>query len=215
MNRKFDTVTLSSYLDGELDVRLTGQVADFVSVNEDGREFILDAIRTRALVRASTRNGSNTDTKSLERIMASSGLARKGSGSVRRKPMQILTRIAAGIMVALLGFGAGSMVDRGNPVVAETVIPQLPSTYRQVVVNTLENEVSGVTRQWTDQKDHLTVKVTPIRTYRDPQDHYYRKYKLVVISDSGRSQIIGLAWRDGKKSWETKSLTFVDGPDKI
>jgi len=53
MNRKFDDITLSSYVDGELDSELMGEVEAFVESDADARRYVVNAVKTTARLRES------------------------------------------------------------------------------------------------------------------------------------------------------------------
>ena len=55
MTTTFDHLTLSAYVDGELDRPTMREVEDFLDEDSHARRFVLDAMRTTVLLRA----GSN------------------------------------------------------------------------------------------------------------------------------------------------------------
>ena len=52
MAASFDHLTLSAYVDGELDRKTMHEVEDFLDRDRDARQFVLDTMRTTVLLRA-------------------------------------------------------------------------------------------------------------------------------------------------------------------
>ena len=80
--------------------------------------------------------------------------------------------------------------------------------YRQVVDAALENVLSGTPHEWRNGLRPVTVRVTPLKTYRDKAGVYYREYRLEVNRNNQTLQVNGLAYRAGKGAWKTKALYF-------
>ena len=53
MNQKFDDLTLSSYVDGELDPESMREVEAFLESDADARKYVVNAIKTTARLRQS------------------------------------------------------------------------------------------------------------------------------------------------------------------
>ena len=53
MYQKFDDITLSSYVDGELDPESMREVEAFLESDSDARKYVVNAVRTTARLRES------------------------------------------------------------------------------------------------------------------------------------------------------------------
>ena len=77
-----------------------------------------------------------------------------------------------------------------------------------VIDAALEFNLSGKSRDWKAPGGSITVKVTPVKTYKDKAGVYYREYRLEVATDTHHSQINGLAYRTDNGKWSTKVMYF-------
>jgi len=205
MKQTYDETTLSAYLDGELDGAAMQAVDLDLETDAGARKYVLDATRTAALMRA---EGNRVLKENIPQRLADA-LSSKPRAHSRRQPvMPHLIRIAAILLLAVLGFGTGMFVERKTTGNFPASIAPLPARYSQVVEAALEYNLSGKSREWRAPRGSVAVKVTPVKTYRDNAGVYYREYKLEVATDTQRSQINGLAYRTPDGKWTTKVLYF-------
>lgn len=204
MIRQFDESTLSAFLDGELDDAAMQEVDEFLQRDAEAREYVVNAARATAFLKAA----SNTilHAKVPEHLVAA--IKSQGIKKWRRKPVaRSLLRIAAAVILVFAGFGAGRLVvnnGAGLPISAASVLQQ----YSDVVDVALENNLSGSSHKWSKPRQPMMIMVTPIRTYRDSQNVYFREYRLEVIAGNRHQQFNGLAYRTGGGKWITKALFF-------
>jgi hypothetical protein len=59
---------------------------------------------------------------------------------------------------------------------------QLPSAYRQVISQSLETHLSGDPLAFDLNAAGHRIIITPIKTYRDKNGQYYRRYTMELIS---------------------------------
>ncbi len=204
MIRQFDESTLSAFLDGELDDAAMQEVDEFLQRDAEAREYVVNAARATAFLKAA----SNTilHAKVPEHLVAA--VESQKIKKWRRKPAaRSLMRIAAAVILVFAGFGAGRLIinnEAGLPISAASVLQQ----YSDVVDVALENNLSGSSHKWSKPRQPMMIMVTPIRTYRDSQNVYFREYRLEVIAGNRHQQFNGLAYRTGGGKWITKALFF-------
>lgn len=202
---KYDELTLSAYIDGELDLTTMREVDRYLEKDEAPKQFVLEATRTTALLRANARTVRQE--KVPDRLIASMHPGRRRE--LHRRPLvSSLLRTAAVLIIGLLGFGSGILLERKAVEISPTMITPLPARYSDVVNAALEHNLSGTPRQWHAPNSSITLKVTPVKTYRDKGGVYYREYKLEITSEADRSQINGLAYRTLEGNWKTRALFF-------
>jgi hypothetical protein len=197
--------TLSAYIDGELDPPDMRAVDLYLEKDEDAKRFVLEAARTAALLRARSRSIRQEEVP--ERLLAPLR-SRPVSGMHRRPIFSVLLRSAAALIIGLLGFGSGILLEQKTIEIVPTVVTPLPAQYSDVVNTALEYNLSGKPRQWRAPKSSIILTVTPVKTYRDKDGIYYREFKLEIASEADRSQISGLAYRTIQGRWKTKALFF-------
>ena len=205
MQSKFDDRTLSAYIDGELDTDTMSEVESILEQDENAQRYILNAVKTTALLRSSVNAALEEEVPDRLLDMISSSRSQK---THRRWSTHPIFRTAAAVLLVLIGIGAGLRIEKnGNDNMPAMILP-LPDRYRQIVNETLEHNLSGASRQWREPQIPFMVTVTPMRTYRDRSGLYYREYRLEVTTDTNRNQINGLAFRDANGNWNTKALYF-------
>ena len=87
-------------------------------------------------------------------------------------------------------------------------VEPLSGPYRQVVDTALENYLSGTSHEWRQDRQLVTVRVTPLKTYRDKDGVYFREYRFEVERKDQTMFVNGLAYRASKGNWKTKALYF-------
>lgn len=204
MTRQFDEITLSAYVDGELDPATMREVEAFVETDAEARKYVVNAVKTTARLRSFTNEAMQ---EAVPERLINVIRPRQKNEKGRRPAFHTLFRMAAAVVLVLLGFGAGSlMLPDGDGKISALVTP-FPASYSRVVDEALEHNLSGSPRQWQAPGDPLAITVTPVRTYRDKDGQYFREYRLEVATGTERRQINGLAYRqDGK--WKTKAVFY-------
>ena len=204
MNQKFDDLTLSSYVDGELDPESMGEVEAFLESDADARKFVVNAIKTTARLRQSFNKVlyEQVPEQLINTILTQS--QKKGRLFTVFHPA---LRMAAAIILILVGFGAGWLVPTNGDLPAFTMPTPLPAVYDKVVQEAMEYNLSGAPREWQSPENQAVIIVTPVKTYRDNSGQYFREFRMEVSTASERRQVNGLAYRQ-KGEWKTKAVYF-------
>jgi len=205
MTRQFDERTLSAYLDGELDDAAMQEVDEFLQQDAKAREYVLNATRTTAFLKAASNAILHAEVpEHLIAAVKSHG----DRGGRRQAVVRTVFRMAAAIVLVLFGYGAGNLLMNNQlghlPVTVAPVLNQ----YAHVVDAALEHNLSGTPQKWSEPQQPIMVMVTPVKTYRDSQNTYYREYRLEVIAENQHQQVDGLAYRNSGGKWITKALFF-------
>ena len=206
MKQSKDETILSAFLDGELDAASMSEADMLIEKDEAARKYVLDAVRATAFLRAKMKNilleehpKRLLDALYTQKVTKDKWLFNRSA----------LLRVAAVLILSLLGFGSGMLLERSTIDQFPAFINPLPEPYCNVVDKALEFNRSGTPQEWKAPGGAVAVKVTPIKTYRDKDGVYYREYQLEVASATERSQINGLAYRKVKGEWETKALFIL------
>ena len=204
MNPKFDDITLSSYVDGELDPGLMAEVEAFVESDADARRYVVNAVKTTARLRESLNKVLYEEVPEylIDTIM--SPQKEKGRWSTVFHPA---FRMAAAIILVLAGFGAGWLLPTGGERPSFTMPAPFPASYNQVVQEAMEYNLSGKSRQWNSSENQAVTIVTPIKTYRDQNGQYFREFHMEVTTATEKRQVNGLAYRH-KGEWKTRAVYF-------
>ena len=205
MKKTFDETILSAYIDGELDPSTMDEVDSFIETDPQAGRYILDTVRTTARLKA----GMNAILQEeIPQRLLDTLSPQQVAGSRRKPLMRSIMRLAAFVILGIVGFGIGTLMERDAGELYPSVIAPLPARYSEVVDEALEFNLSGKPREWRAPRGSTAVKVTPVKTYRDKAGVYYREYRLEVATDNQRSQINGLAYRTAKGNWTTKVMYF-------
>jgi len=205
MNQQFDELTLSAYIDGELDPDTMREVDSFLEQDKTARKYVLNAIRATARLRSFMNEDLNENIP--ERLIAA---IRPQPEKKERRNIVIhpLFRMAAAILLVLLGFGAGSFLERDSNESFSILTTALPPRYNEVVDQALEYNLSGTPRELQVPRSAAVVRVTPVKTYRDGSGLYYREYRLEVKAERENQQVRGLAYRTASGKWKTKAVFY-------
>ena len=204
MTPKYDHITLSSYVDGELDADSMHEVEAFIEINADARNYLLDTVKTSARLRYSLNRVLNEEIP--DRLLDIARF-RKKNGIRHSSIYPPLFRLAAGVILILLGFGGGWLISTSDKQYAFSTLKKFPATYNQIVQEALEHNVSGMPRQSQTPNNNEIIVVTPVKTYRDKDGQYFREFHMEVRTANEFSQISGLAYRQNGE-WKTKAVYF-------
>ena len=204
MNRKFDDITLSSYVDGELDPESMREVEAFLESDSDARKYVINAIRTTARLRESMNKVLHEE---VPEHLINTILPQQKKEGRRSTLFQPLFRMAAAIILILLCFGAGWLLPTNGDEPVFTMLTPFPAGYKQVVNDAMEHNLSGAPRQWQSPENQAVIIVTPVKTYRDKNGQYFREFRMEVSTATERRQINGLAYRQHGE-WKTKAVYY-------
>ncbi len=205
MNQKYDDLTLSSYVDGELDPESMREVEAFLESDADARKYVVNAIKTTARLRQSLNKVlyEEVPPQLINTIFPEH--KKKSRLSTVFHPA---LRMAAAIVLVLIGFGAGWLVVPTDGVQPAFTMPTpFPAGYNQVVQEAMEHNLSGAPRQWQSPENEAVIIVTPVKTYRDNSGQYFREFRMEISTASERRQVNGLAHRQ-KGEWKTKAVYY-------
>ncbi|MGI9570140.1 MAG: hypothetical protein ACR2PH_10495 [Desulfobulbia bacterium] len=207
MKKTTDELNLSAYMDGELDTEAMLTVEQAIESDEMARDFILDAVKSGAHLRAGLDSVLEEDIP--DRLL--DPFISERPKRVRRKSpvLKNMIRIAAAVILLITGFGVSEIIYRTGGIPRQAFVEPLSGPYRQVVDAALENYLSGTSHEWQQGGPSPdTVRVTPLKTYRDKAGTYFREYRLEVERNEQTMFVKGLAYRAAKGSWKTKALYF-------
>ncbi len=206
MNRRVDEIRLSAYIDGELEPQEMDEVEEALRRDGEVRARFLEAVCVNARLKASMKRLLNEEEVPEEVV---DGIRSHRVESGKNGLRSGLIRIAAGIVMVILGFGAGLLLDRERVRQPALSLP-FQTELDDVVNEVLEFNVSGKSMVWTPQRNGYRVVVTPVKTYRDREGRYYRQYRIEVVHGRGRQEVYGLAYRTPEGRWRTRMILFGD-----
>lgn len=204
MNPKFDDITLSSYVDGELDAESMREVEAFLECDSEASKYVVNAIRTTARLRQSMNKVLYEEVP--EQLIDTIFPQQKKEGW-QSTIFQPLFRMAAAIVLMLLGFAAGWLIPTSGDEPAFSMPTPFPASYHRIVQEAMEYNLSGAPRQWQSPEDQAVIIVTPVKTYRDKNGQYFREFRMEVSTATQNRQVNGLAQRQ-KGEWTTKAVYF-------
>ena len=204
MKGQFDEITLSSYVDGELDPDSIREVEAFIENDASARKYVVNAIKTTARLR---QNMNKVIHEEVPEHLIRTILAQPKKDKRRFPAFQPLFRMAAALLLVLVGFGVGSFLQTTGNGSFSTLSTPFPASYSRVVEEALEYNLSGKPRRWQSRQDQTVITVIPVKTYRDKNGQYFREYRMEVATEKEHRKINGLAYRqDGK--WKTKAVFY-------
>lgn len=207
MTQQFDELTLSAYIDGELDAATMREVEAFIEKDSEASKYVLTVLRTTAHLRGAMNKALHEDVPEhlIDAVRSQPVKKAKAGRTLIRHPF---LRMAAAIVLILLGFGGGTVLERHSKGSMPVLSAPLPAIYSDVVDQALEFNRSGISRQWHAPRNPLSVTVTPVKTYRDRSGRYFREYRLEISDAKEHRQISGLAYRTGGGKWKTKAVFY-------
>lgn len=206
MRERFDATMLSAYVDGELDADAMRKAEQLIEKDQEARRFVLNAIKSTAFLRAGMNKVLHEEVP--ERLLA----VFDSKETPKTRPgtfFQPFFRMAAALVLVLLGFGAGTLLKLGDKNPLPALIYPWPAEYSRVVNEALESNVSGISREWQSAQTPVSIKVTPIKTYRYRDGRYYRKYRMEATTAKECTKMNCLAVRVGQQHWQTIALFFT------
>jgi len=204
MIKEFDEITLSSYVDGELDAESMRRVEAFIESDSQARIYVLNAIRTTAHLRESMNKVLYEEVPEQLIDTVFPPQKNKYRQSTVFGPM---LRMAAAIVLIVVGFGAGWLIPSKGSEATFTIPTPFPAAYNRIVQEAMEYNVSGAPRQWQSPENQAVIIVTPVKTYRDQNGQYFREFRMEVSTATQSRQFNGLAYRQ-KGEWKTKAVYY-------
>jgi hypothetical protein len=201
---EFDYLTLSAYVDGELDRQTMQDVESFLDSDAQARRFVLDAMRTTVLLRAGSNEALHEPVpERLRQVLVRPA----GMPSFWREIRFPALKLATALALVVIGVGLGFFYKPGTESTPQQPFHLLPTAYQQVINQSLENHMSGDPLSLDLGKGGQRIVITPIKTYRNRKDgHYYRGYYLELVSNDARQRFKGMAYRIKQSEWRTTAL---------
>ena len=206
MTRQFDEKTLSAFFDGELDDIAMQEVDEFIQQDGGAQKYVLNTARATAFLKAT----SNVILHEKVPDDLIDTVKRYGvSGAHQNTIFRPVLQIAAAIVLVFIGFGASSLLKNEPLSPLVTSVAPVLEQYAHMVDAALENNLSGNSRKWSEPRQPM-IMVTPIKTFRDRNNIYFREYRLEVVTETYRQRVSGVAYRTDGGRWITKALYFED-----
>ena len=203
MTTRFDHLTLSAYVDGELDRQTMREVERFLDGDTRARQFVLDAMHATVLLRA----GGNEAVREPVPERLRQVFARPPKSTFAWRDMRWpALRLAAAVALVVVGVGLGLIFKSGGPS-PWIGLPDrlLPAAYQQAISQSLEKHLSGDPLA-VDLDGGRRIVITPIKTYRNPEGQYYRGYDMELIAGGVQEKFRGIAYRAGNAEWRTTAF---------
>ena len=162
-------------MDGELDRPTMREVERFLDSNAQARRFVLDAMRTTVLLRAGSNEALHEPVpERLRQVFVKPATVTSFWREIRFPAL----KLAAAFALVVIGVGLGLIFKPGAELVPQQPFHLLPAAYQQVINQSLENHLSGDPLSLDLDTGGQRVVITPIKTYRNRDGHYYRGYYL-------------------------------------
>lgn len=203
MAAAFDHLTLSAYVDGELDRKTMQEVEDFLDSDRDARQFVLDAMRTTVLLRAGSMETLHEPIPDRLQAIPDNATPTRMLWPEAWFPA---IKLAAAFALVVMGVGLGIILKPGAEVAPRQPFHLLPAAYQEVINQSLENQLSGDALALDLETQGLRIVITPIKTYRHKDGQYYRGYTMELISGNESQTFRGMAYRSGRSDWRTTAL---------
>ncbi len=202
MTTRFDHLTLSAYVDGELDRQTMREVERFLDRDAQARQFVLDAMHATVLLRA----GGNEAVREPvpERLRQIFDRPPKNGRPWYEMRWPAL-KLAAAVALVVMGAGLGLIFRPDAPPSIGLPDRLLPAAYQQAINQSLESHLSGDPLA-IDLDGGRRIVITPIKTYRSPEGQYYRGYDMELINGGAEKKFRGMAYRAGQAEWRTTAL---------
>lgn len=205
-----DDMTLSSYLDGELDYANANEVTSQIHGNSTVRNRFLAMATSQALLRAYGRTEAR---KAVPQYLIDTLRSKKKSNVVSLPPKTIF-QIAA-VCVLFLGSYLVGRHFNAAPGSPPSLVPVIPTSLARTINEVLEYEKSGAEQSWVKLADGESARVTPVKTFRGAEGKFYRMYLIDLSGKDGNRQFWAMASRQSKENWETKGVFTGASPGNI
>ena len=207
MAAEFDHLTLSAYMDGELDPQTMQSVERYLDNDADARRFVIEAMRTTVLLRAGSNAALHEPVPSrLLDVFAPPPEKRRLWPRGHFPAM----KLAAALALVVVGVGLGLIYQPTAAPPGQWPSFQPLSAYRQFISQSLETQLSGDPLALDLNAAGERIIITPIKTYRNKDGQYYRGFTMELITGDAQRTYRGMAYRMGKSDWRTAAL-FMPG----
>lgn len=192
---------VNAYVDGELDPASVTEFRHELRTNQEAQALLFYLSATNTL--AKQAYSAAFDRPIPEKLLRVLEEPEKRSGW-RTKPWW--TRIAAVFAVVTVGLGSGYLVARFNA--AETIAglerqnARLQLALESTIAQALEFQPSGTSLTEAGDAARWRLTVTPLQTFRTPDNQYCRQFRQEVVRDDVPDVLTAIRCRVGKGQWK-------------
>ena len=205
-----DEISLSCYLDGELDYPRAKEVTNQILQDAKTQDRFVAMATSHSLLRAYAQTEAHkTVPQKLTQTL------QQGR---RRQLLSIEQRTISQIAVAVLLFVASYLFGRQHSIdqiYQPSLVPVIPASLEKPINSVLEYQKSGSIQDWIELQGGTSARITPVQSYRGPEGKFYRMYLIDLSEKDGAQQFWAVASRLGKENWLTKGVFSNDTPGGI
>ena len=200
-----DDISLSCYLDGELDYARATDVTDQINQDEQTRDRFVTMAISHCMLRA---YGQTEAHKKIPPRMAQ--VLRNDNKSKRYfLKNKTIFQAAAVVLLFIASYFMGQQTRTGQ-LYQPSLVPVIPASLGQTINTVLEYQKSGSNQNWIQIQGGISARVTPVRSFRSSDGNFYRMYLIDMNNEAGTQKFWAMASRLGKENWQTKGV-FTDG----
>lgn len=200
-----DDITLSRYLDGELDYDRAKAITDRIHGEPAMHDKLVGMTTTQALLKSFSRMKSQEDIPVR--------LIRTLHQKKQKKIFSLGENRALQAAAVFLLFIGSFFLGRNNSTshgVQASLFPVIPVALEQTINEVLEYQKSGLPQNWVELDNGVSARITPVRSFRGGKGEFYRLFVIDMDKAGSGQHFWGMARRSGKESWQTKGI-FTNG----
>jgi hypothetical protein len=204
-----DDISLSCYLDGELDYTRATEITNQINQNEETRDRFVAMAESQCLLRAygQTEAGKNIPPKLIQ------ALRNKNKQKRYFIKKRTIFQVAAVVLLFISSYFMGQQTRTGQ-LSQPSLVPVIPASLGPTINTVLEYQKSGSSPDWIQIQNGISARVTPVRSFRGSDGTFYRMYLIDMSDEGGTQQFWAMASRLSKENWQTKGV-FTNGAPGI
>lgn len=200
-----DDITLSCYLDGELDYDRASEITGQIYSDPNIHDKLVGMVTSLSLLKSYGRSESKKEVP-LKLIQT---LHQRKKGKLRFFSEMRIFQVAAVVLLFIGSFFIGrqnSSEQRYEP----SLFPVIPASLEQTINQVLEYQKSGSAQKWVKMTTGVSARITPVRSFRGSGGEFYRMYLIDLDETDVKKQYWAMAVRSGKEHWQTRGF-FTNG----
>lgn len=205
-----DEIKLSCYLDGSLSYNEACEVADFIQQDKETATKMLQLLQSHALLSSFSNDIQN---QPIPDYLQPDFIQTK-KRFFPRKMLSSTLQAAAVVILLVTGFFFSKITPEAQQA-ASSIFPQIPSHLVTTINRTLEYAPSGKHNLWSNETEQISAVITPKKTFKDSDGHYYRYYLIEIKENKSNTQYAAFAQRLDKEHWQTRSFFTQNNSKKI
>lgn len=207
---RIDDISLSCYLDGELDYARAADVTNQINQNGQTRDRFVTMAISHCMLRAYGQN------EAQKKIPPKLVQVLRSENKRKRYLIQNKTifQIAAVVLLFIASYFMGQQTRTGQ-LYQPSLVPLIPASLGQTINTVLEYQKSGSNQNWIQIEDGISARITPVRSFRSSDGNFYRMYLIDINNEAGTQHFWGMASRLSKENWQTKGVFTNGKPGKI